>query len=195
MTPDPWCQNRRHGDDKAAYDSGCRCIAARVAVAAYQRGLWADHKAGRRRLVDATGTRRRLCALHAIGWTQARLGEVAGVTEDAVRFWRGRDLVHRSTAETVARIYDQLAGTAGPSRKTRNWAAAQGWLTPAWWVDGIDDPWSQPVNPWVRYLASRLPLLPDRDGLDDAADRALDDALDAIDAADEAWFAARRSAA
>lgn len=101
--------------------------------------------------VDATGTRRRLQALIAIGWPQRRLGRIAGLGRNSV----GRLLeAPRCTAAVraaVADMYDRLWNTtpqedAGYTvTKARALAARRGWLPPLAW-DSIDDPDAKPYT-------------------------------------------------
>lgn len=102
-------------------------------------------------MVDATGTRRRLRALAAIGWSFSELGRrldrkqqfISHLAED------GCALVTAATTRRVAELYDQLSGTPAPpsqpaTRARRN-AEREGWAPPlAWEEDTIDDPAAQP---------------------------------------------------
>jgi hypothetical protein len=99
--------------------------------------------------VDATGTRRRLQALIAIGWP----GELL-----AVQLGRRASSLHRSmtgksvtagTAHDVATLYERLWNTRPPrgtgeqraaADAARAYAAAQGWLPPLAWDDIDSDP-------------------------------------------------------
>ena len=68
----------RHGT-LAEYVAGCRCDDCRWANARYHKGLVLDMSRGIRRLIDATGTRRRIHALQALGWTLQDIADAAGV--------------------------------------------------------------------------------------------------------------------
>jgi transcriptional regulator with XRE-family HTH domain len=97
-------------------------------------------------VVAAIGTRRRLRALVAIGWTQSTLADRLGMTP--ANFG---PLVHGQPKVAVARrrqvraLYDDLwnappAETAA-ARRTRGYAQRNGWVPPmAWDDDTIDDP-------------------------------------------------------
>lgn len=104
-----------------------------------------------RGLVDATGTRRRLQALVAIGWPANHLRLRMG--------WSSRTayVILRTSAPTVtarvrhqmAALYDELSLTVpSPSRyvtRARNLARSRGWAVPlAWDDDTIDDPDARP---------------------------------------------------
>ncbi|RRD03201.1 hypothetical protein EII34_14940 [Arachnia propionica] len=96
-------------------------------------------------LVDATGTRRRIQALAAIGWTLAELGDRLGIRRSNMRLHKP-DLRHvtEGTRRAVVALYDELwdQPPAGPSGdRMRAWAASLGWVPPmAWDDDRIDDP-------------------------------------------------------
>lgn len=97
-------------------------------------------------LVPAAGTRRRLRALYAIGYTQrdiaSRLG--GGPTARVVQAARA-EVVRAATAAAVERLYRELADTPGPSSRAREHARNRGWLPPIWWDDDIiDDPLAEP---------------------------------------------------
>jgi transcriptional regulator with XRE-family HTH domain len=97
-------------------------------------------------VVAAVGSRRRLRALVAIGWTQSALAERLGLTP--ANFG---PLVHEQPNVTVARrravraLYDELWSTppadTAAARRARNLAQRHGWVPPmAWDDDTIDDP-------------------------------------------------------
>ena len=99
---------------------------------------------------DATGTRRRLQALSAAGWSTRQLGELLGVTRGAVAQLRSTDQprVLTSTAATVAALYDAHWWRTPPGRyqaRCEQHAAQQGWVGP-WRWDGLDihDPAATP---------------------------------------------------
>lgn len=100
--------------------------------------------------VDATGTRRRIQALMALGWPQALIGAELGVKQRAVSNWLARQYVTARNAKAVADLYDRLSMTPGPSEITRSRALARGWVPPLAW-DDIDDPAATPQNPTARY--------------------------------------------
>jgi hypothetical protein len=99
--------------------------------------------------VDGTGTRRRIGALAAAGWSLSeqarRLGW--GVNNYSYMFRHKSSAVTAATARKVAALYDELERIEPPVRsgaRTRAWAAKQGLLGPAWW-DDIDDPHADPL--------------------------------------------------
>lgn len=101
-------------------------------------------------LVDATGTRRRLQALVAVGWSGAELMRRIGVIGTDFPKLAHRDRVLARTERAVRALYDQLWDAAPPAstrfaRATRSralsFAAARGWAPPMAWDDAtIDDP-------------------------------------------------------
>lgn len=95
--------------------------------------------------IDATGTRRRIQALVAIGYNYPTLGRHIGLHGDAVgRIARGENpVVRTSTAEATAVAYRQLSRTPGRSVRARFLAAGQGWHGPLAW-DDIDNPAAVP---------------------------------------------------
>ncbi|GAA1765800.1 helix-turn-helix transcriptional regulator [Streptomonospora arabica] len=102
--------------------------------------------------IDATGARRRVQALQALGYSGADLARAAGIsrrTVTALSSPAGADAVLPSTAGRIARAYDELcmrpAADSKSARTMRTWAAKQGWLPPlAWDDDSIDDPGAVP---------------------------------------------------
>lgn len=137
---------------------------ARVRTAVAQR-LLAVHPGTRPSLpaarVDATGTRRRLQALVATGWSQrslARMLASAG-TRPAWGLIHGQPHVTVATERAVRALYARLWDQPPPETTrderyaaavARRCAARHGWEPPlAWDDDEIDDPAAQP-HPWKR---------------------------------------------
>ena len=83
--------------------------------------------------VDATGSRRRLQALAAIGWPSRDLADRLGHRDHStvldVQTGRIRT-VRRRTAAAIAGVYDSLWDAPGPSQRVRRHAADRGWLVP-----------------------------------------------------------------
>jgi hypothetical protein len=111
--------------------------------------------------VDAAGTRRRLRALAALGYTQAYLiGRLGMAPTMTYKLWdERRGGVSAVTARKAAALYDELSMTPPPdtygSERVRREAARRGWAPPlAWCDDTIDDPGAQP-EPWRRTYGAR----------------------------------------
>lgn len=117
--------------------------------------------------VDGTGTRRRLQALHAIGWTYSAIAIELGCTTQNVRSLvhateSAHGLVTASTAARVRDLYDRSwqtppapanAKSAAEQQKAIRRARVNGWAVPvAWDDDTIDDPM---VHPGVTPIGSR----------------------------------------
>jgi len=103
-------------------------------------------------LVDATGTRRRLEALAALGWSATQIGwhlhRPYASSRSLVSSWRHRSrrVIDARTAAQVAEVYEQLRHRRGTSGKVRVHALKAGCLPPDAW-DGldIDDPTADPT--------------------------------------------------
>lgn len=147
--------HHRHGTRDAYNRDRCRCGACRRANAA-------QHRSRRRRAAvrrwcggsewaEADGTRRRLQALSAAGWSTAALAEHMGVTKTAIAALRstGQSRVLARTATLVAQLYDRLwwrtPTNRHPLRSGRH-AEREGWIPPWRWhgVD-LDDPGAEPL--------------------------------------------------
>jgi hypothetical protein len=142
MMPDLWCTTQRHGTITAYSTDGCRCTSARAAMTAYEKGWRAT---GPRR-IDATGTRRRLQALMAAGWSSRELGPRLFVHTSQVTKWVRIPSISTKSAARVADLYDQIGLDEGPSAYTRGRALRAGWPPPIEWGDDIDDPAAKPLD-------------------------------------------------
>lgn len=95
-------------------------------------------------MVDATGTRRRIQGLLALGWSLQQLGDRVGVTGACVCHWTVRPRVTQVTAVRVRRLYDDLSMTVPAgwmAERARRQAKRKGWPVPLTWDDdSIDDP-------------------------------------------------------
>ncbi|WP_162815523.1 helix-turn-helix domain-containing protein [Microbacterium arborescens] len=96
--------------------------------------------------VDATGTKRRLQALMAHGWTFRELASRIGVDERQITWTMQAHTVTRARADAVASLYRALWDQPAPERtrdRTRRIAARRGWVGALAW-ENIDDPDEQP---------------------------------------------------
>lgn len=147
--------------------------------------------------IDATGTRRRIRALVAIGHSLKVIAEDAGVSHDVpTRISRINDphrWVHADIAEAIRgtynRLWNQPPAESTPRERdkatfSRNRAAKAGWLPPLAWDDEqIDDP---------AYTPNVTPLKA-RKSRDEAAYDRLDDLQHLVDAGVSAEEAAVRA--
>lgn len=161
MTPD----DSRHGTN-AGYINGCRDECCRTAHADYKRGLRTKlYLARGPMLIDATGTRRRLEGLAAIGWTfegvDRAINRARGFTSRVHRGIVLRDAkIHRDTAALFAAEFERLCMTVPTGRmatRQRNLSVKKGWLPPLTWND-LDDPNELPDTAGERrqYAAEEM---------------------------------------
>lgn len=163
MTPD----DPRHGTN-AGYATHRRegsdpCSPCRVASADYQRQRFYDMHLGRPRLVDVTGSRRRIRALQCIGWPTRVLAAELGYTykDGALRtLLYDAEFITRSRAKKIDDLYERLCMTSGPSNITRIRATKAGYAPPMAW-DNIDDPTERPRG--TRRPSNIRPTLDDID--------------------------------
>lgn len=100
-------------------------------------------------LIDPTGTRRRIQALVAIGWSQAEQARRVNRQASTYGTFLTVEQVTAGTARTVADLFDRLAGTPAPpgysATRARATAQRKGWVPPqAWDDDTIDNPDAEP---------------------------------------------------
>lgn len=107
-------------------------------------------------LIDATGTLRRVHALHALGWSRRALSARLGVRHNTLAMIERQQRVSGTMARAVRDVYDELWDQAPPSGTqqeraaitlTLARAAEHGWLVPACWNDDeLDDPAAVPAS-------------------------------------------------
>jgi hypothetical protein len=131
----------RHGTTRG-HAAGCRLDCCREARNTDERRRRKQRQVlGIHRRVDATGTARRIHALMALGWPSREIALRCGwTTGEAVLEVSRRTWVYNNTRATIARVYDELSMTPGPSASTRRRAALNGWLVPLMWDDIDRDP-------------------------------------------------------
>lgn len=136
ITGDRPVQRRTHGTN-SGYKT-CHCCDCRRAHAESLRRF----RSGRSdKILDATGCRRRLQALQALGWSSSKIGRVAGINPGSIQRLLRAQQVRSSTAALVGRAYDDLSMKVGPSTAVRELARRKGWPPPlAWDDDTIDRP-------------------------------------------------------
>jgi hypothetical protein len=151
----PTCTGPVHGSEWAAR-RGCTCPDAREALRLYRKRYEQGTLPDSRRIA-ATGTRRRLQALVAFGYSPTVLGGYLGCTKQAVQQVLAQVRVNRATAARVAALYEPLSGIPpqfnrdiSPSRRryidrAAASARARGWVPPIAWEDvDIDNPHTVP---------------------------------------------------
>jgi transcriptional regulator with XRE-family HTH domain len=142
-----------HGVNGTCYvGHGCRCDDCKTGRSEYE--FWRQRNPDKAGYIDATGTRRRLQALAALGWSARAIAERFGYSEVTVSGWFRANLVSRRTVARIRGWYDELSMTPPPTRTraerysvgtTRGRARAAGWHPPlAWDDDLIDDPNASP---------------------------------------------------
>lgn len=103
------------------------------------------------RLLDPTGTRRRVEALNYLGWTRRYLEQRMGMGVCALSKVIREGRVTPRTARLMSALYDELNGRQGPNKRAASVAKASGYHPPAAWdyVD-IDDPKAKPFGGFAR---------------------------------------------
>lgn len=147
MAPD----DPRHGTN-AGYlahrrDDEIACADCRAARVYYEKRRIHDAHRNQPRLVDPTGTQRRIQALVTLGWTYAAIGERMGITGGAVyRIINRYTVIRRAVADRVAEVYESMSMTLPPMNTrqekrdasyARTVARKRGWAPPLAW-DCID---------------------------------------------------------
>ena len=146
----------QHGSRGAYNRDGCRCAACTAANALAgrrhrrRRAEQAWH--GTAAWAPAIGTRRRLQALAAVGWSAAQLANKLAVTRGAVASLRvtGQDRVLATTAAAIAALYEDCWWRTPPGRgrdlaRTETWAIRHDWADPSRWHGrDLDDPAAAP---------------------------------------------------
>lgn len=124
--------------------------AAKLLAVRPERRLVADD-----RRIGATGTRRRLQALVALGWSRSEVARRSGLNENTIGRAMVRDGCALATARAVHRVYEELWDQQPPIdtgeqrcsvSHARREAARKGWALPMLWDDDtIDDPAAVPA--------------------------------------------------
>lgn len=96
-------------------------------------------------LVSPVGSRRRIQALMALGWTQTELAKRLSLSHDRLSDVLCRHTkIRASRARAINDLFEELSSTPGPSDRTRIIARRKGYVPPLAWND-IDDPDEQPA--------------------------------------------------
>lgn len=139
------CEARACGTTKGYSFYGCRCPEGLADERRYRKRLAAGIQPPA--IIDATGTRRRIQGLMALGWPLKDIAAKLGYGSRSRPYRLVTALrIHRRLADAVIDIYGQLSMTPGPSKETRRRALKAGFFPPlAWDDDTIDDPNAQPM--------------------------------------------------
>lgn len=123
------------------YQAGCRCRYCRVAQSRYMN----EYRDGQRRLVDSTGTNRRVQALCVAGWSIGHIESEADLCPRTLGNAQKQATVSPETARKVRQVYARLSYRQGPSEYVRRRAAREGWHPALAWTERtIDDPQARP---------------------------------------------------
>lgn len=104
-------------------------------------------------VLDATGTIRRMHALHARGWSRHAIADRLGVEDYSLTWIERSGRVTGRMARKIRDLYEQLWDQAPPAATqqeragitmTLRRAREHGWAPPAAWDDDIDDPKARP---------------------------------------------------
>ncbi|GAA0495121.1 hypothetical protein Ade02nite_19170 [Paractinoplanes deccanensis] len=141
---DPNCPAPYHGTHAAYQSAKCRCPHAKEAKRLYKKR--AKHGLLTPVLVDATGTRRRVQGMWALGHTTSDIIEETGgrFSEPVVIKFCRQDHVTPVSRDLIAAAYQVLINRPGRSSRTRDRARAAGYALPIQWGADIDDPAAVP---------------------------------------------------
>jgi hypothetical protein len=145
MADDP-----RHGTNAGYSVGGCREQCCRRAHS-NAMNLWRMGRADK--FVPVIGTRRRIEALQALGWSRRELSRRLGHHQDYLTKAIGRSTVLEGTADKVRALYDELCMTPAPASNVSTRARANGHPPPLAW-DDIDNP-AEKQTCWQYAPASR----------------------------------------
>lgn len=146
------CEKHRPGTEACYQRCGCRCDACGRDVYRRQQTRIIRGVESGLVLIDATGTRRRIQSLMALGWTSDEIGVATGAMSGKhIQQTSYKARVRIDTARLIATAYRQLSATPGTSSQTRGRAERAGWPPPMAWDDGtgphgIDNPQATPYT-------------------------------------------------
>jgi transcriptional regulator with XRE-family HTH domain len=113
-------------------------------------------------LINVAGTRRRVQALAAIGYSLKEQAEAVGRLPANYRLILTKGSVTAGTARTVRDLYDTWSMTPAPdtwtTQRTRRWAERQGWLPPMAWDDDLLDLTEEALEAAVREQAEQMSM-------------------------------------
>lgn len=136
-----------------------------------------DHADGA--VVDGTGTKRRIQALHTLGWGVSAIARQTGLDPQrlagALHGRRVRAETHRAVADAYERLWDTPAPRGTKSErvsagKAKARATKFGWAAPMAWDEGaIDDPEAMPFGDDLNSARGRRAGAVNADALTDCA--------------------------
>lgn len=93
--------------------------------------------------VDGAGTRRRVQALIALGWTSQEIADRVGYTRTYVTALTRRAQVTAEAAHRILKVYSELSMRVPPdthaARMAKAFAKRKGWIPPLAWDDDLID--------------------------------------------------------
>lgn len=156
MTP----EDPRHGSYAGAvqhwFDKERPCDQCARAEWRYRKTRQLRALQGNPATVPAIGTKRRIEALHALGWARRQIADASGVSLNTLHsiFAHESTRVLSGTANAIADAYDRMSMTlpsGGYADRGRAAARRRGWLPPlAWDEDTIDNPDARPHSSPAR---------------------------------------------
>ena len=133
--------DHKHGVKTTCYHhGGCRCAPCTTLhdtrAKARRRGRAYGTYTG---MVDSLGTRRRIQALNALGWSDRAIGEHVGMYGQEVYAVKRYKQVTQRMRERIETVYDALSGSVPPVSKSSVQAKAaakrRGFVPPLAWND------------------------------------------------------------
>ncbi|MFI6496849.1 hypothetical protein [Nonomuraea typhae] len=110
--------------------------------------------------VDGAGTRRRIQALMAMGWTSQDVADRCGYSRTYVSSLAARARVTASAAQRIRTVYSQLWMTIPPdttqARYAKRFARSRGWLSPLAWDDDLIDLPDDELRAELRHRAALM---------------------------------------
>ena len=152
------CARHQPGSEVCYQRCGCRCDTCGRDVYRRQQARVIRGVDSGLVLIDATGTKRRIQSLMALGWTSDEIGVATGAMSGKhVQQTSHKAKVRLDTARLIASAYHRLSGTPGRSEITKARAQRFGWPPPLAWDDGtgphgIDNP---QATPWPAKTSFR----------------------------------------
>jgi hypothetical protein len=163
------CTARYHGHYWTVA-RGCCCPQALDAYRDYRRA----RRRGQQLVIDATGTRRRVQALAAMGYGAEHIAQISGVSERTIRqmYTSQSSRITARKATAINATYNRLRHTPGPSQLARARARNRGWPDPAYWEawGDIDTPEPPPDPDLVDEVAVERAIHGDTAVVDRLAD-------------------------